>query len=182
MSEEISLEAQSTPLETVGLVCARASFVAVVVGVTEAFVVARAAGTSVTGMGLATAGLWFPAALVALLPANALHRLPRPQVFTGLLVAVLVAALFAQLSHASPVLRALPIELASALMLGWLAAGLQLDDGLKRPIAILGVVIALGLQLFSMRWVDGHRAFAGLLLEHSAVPRFMLRTVLHRFV
>lgn len=185
MSEEISLEAPSTPLETVGLVCARASFVAVVVGIVEGLLVARAADTSIAGIGMATAGLWLPAAFVALLPAAALHRLPasRRTVFTGLLAVLLAATLFARLATSvSPVLRALPLEMAAALALAWIASGLQLDVPLKRPLAIIGIVIAVVLQVFANRWVDAHRPFAGLLLEHSAVPRFMLRTVLRRFV
>lgn len=184
MSEEISLESTSTPFETVGLVCARASFVAMLVGIVEGAVVARLADASVAGIGVATAGLWFPAALVALIPATALHRLPsRRTVFTVLLVVVLAAALFARLATSvSPVLRALPLELGATLMAAWFAAGLHLDDSLKRPVAIIGIAIAVVLQMYSMRWIDQHRAFAGLLLEHSAVPRFMLRSVLRRFV
>lgn len=180
---EITLESTSTPLETVGLVCARASFVAVLVGVIEGITVSRLTGVSVAGIGIATAGLWFPAAVIALLPATRLHRFSKRKVATALLVAVLSSLLFAKLAtNVSPVLRALPAEASVSLAFAWLAAGLQLDDPLKRPLAIAGIVVAVVLQIFSTRWVDAHRAFAGLLIDHTAVPRLMLRTVLRRFV
>ncbi|MBI2395168.1 MAG: hypothetical protein HYV09_36700 [Deltaproteobacteria bacterium] len=180
---EITLERTATPLETVGLVCARASFVAVLVGVVEGITVSRLTGVSVAGIGLATAGLWFPAAVIALLPATRLHRFSKRKVATALLVAVLTTLLFAKFATTvSPVLRALPVEASVALAFAWLAAGLQLDDPLRRPLAIIGIVVAVVLQIFSTRWVDAHRAFAGLLIEHTAVPRLMLRTVLRRFV
>jgi hypothetical protein len=184
VSGELSLEAPPTPLERVGLACARASFVALVVGGLEGLFVARAGGVSAGGLGLAAAGLWFPAALLALVPASALHGLATPKrvVFSGLLALTLAAALFARVSHAAPIVRAAPLEVASVLLVAWLGAGLQVEDPLRRPVAVVGIVLAVALQVVATRWIDAHRAFAGLLVEHSTVPRFMLRAVLRRFV
>ena len=182
VTQEISLEPEPTPLERVGLVCARATLVASVLGFVEGLVISKTTETSVAGLGLATAGLWWPLALASLGPAHALHRWPRAGVSTALLAAVLASALFARFSPFAAPLAAAPLEGAAALLLAWLAAGLHPGLQVRRPVALLGLLLAVGLQLFATRWVDAHRAFAGLLVDHSAAPRFMLRTVLRRFV
>jgi hypothetical protein len=176
-----------SPLESVGLACARAAAVACVVGVGEGLVVARAAETSAEGIGLATAGLWFPIALVGLVPGLFFRRLEsataRRALSFGLFAAFLAAVLFARFSSfAPPLARALPAELLASVGLGWAAMELRFEAPLRRPVAIAGLVAAAVLQVYASRWVDAHRAFASLLTQHTAVPRLMLKFVLRRFV
>lgn len=179
--------AAASPLDPIGLVCARAAVIALVIGVGEGLAVSNVIGTSVAGIGLANAGLWFPIALVSLLPGLLLRRLDDPRVRRGLAfalgVALAAAILFARFSTTgSSVLRAAPAEAIAAVGLGWAAMELRLEDPLRRPVAIAGLIVAAALQVYATRWVDAHRAFAGLLAQHTAAPRFMLRVVLRRFV
>lgn len=179
---DATAEHVASPLDAVGIVCARAAFVASLVGIVEGVVVSRIAEVSVSGIGIATAGLWFPAGLLFLLPASALRRAPPRAVAVGLFVALAAALIFARAMPAlSMPLRAAPIEAAAALAFAYAASRLELDEPFKRPIAIAGLVVVVALQVYATRWVDAHRAFAGVLVEHTAIPRFMLRTVLHRF-
>ncbi len=177
----------SSPVDAIGLVCARAAVIALLIGVGEGLAVSRATETSVAGIGIANAGLWFPFALVSLLPGLLLRRLEDPRVRRGVAfalgVAFAAAVLFARFSPtASTALRAAPVEAIAAVGLGWAAMELRFEDPLRRPIAIAGLVVAAALQIYATRWIDAHRAFAGLLAQHTAAPRFMLRTVLQRFV
>jgi hypothetical protein len=177
-------ESSVSPLDTVGVICARAAFVAVLLGVVEGIVVSRLSEISVSGIGIATAGLWFPIALLFLLPASLLRRVRSPRVVaTALVIALMIAVIFAKATPnlAAP-LRAAPIEGIAALGLAYAASRLELDAPFKRPIAIAGIVLAVALQVYGTYWVDSHRAFAGLLVEHTAVPRVMLKAILRRFV
>ncbi len=176
-------DSATTPFDAVGVVCARAAFVAALLGIVEGVVVSRLADVSVSGIGIATAGLWFPAALLFLLPAAALRRVRSPRVVpVALFIAFGAALIFARAmpSLAAPV-RAAPIEAVAALALAYAASRLELDDPFRRPIAVAGLIIVVALQVYANRWINAHRAFAGVLVEHTAVPRFMLRAVLHRF-
>lgn len=179
---DVTAESAATPLDAIGVVCARAAFVASLLGIVEGVVVSRIAELSVSGIGIATAGLWFPAALLFLVPASALRRVPSRVVAVGLFVAFGAALIFARAmpTLAAP-LRAGPIEAAAALALAYAASRLELDEPFRRPIAIAGLIVVVALQLYANHWIDAHRAFAGVLVEYTAVPRFMLRTVLHRF-
>ncbi len=176
---------ESTPLESTGLVCARAAFVAIIVGLVEGIAVSRTAETSIGGIGLATAGLWFPIALLFLAPAMLLRRVEgegkRRILRLGLGVALAGAVLFARFSHLPMPLRMVPAEVLGALALAWAAIELRLDDPIRRPVAYAGLFVAVGLQFYSTQWVDAHRAFASLLAEGTMIPRFMLRVVLRRF-
>jgi hypothetical protein len=182
--KELTLDTPTTPLDAIGMVCARASFVAVLVGIIEGIVVSRVSDISVSGIGLATAGLWFPAALLFLLPASLLRRAPSIRaVITGLVIAFGVTLVFTRVAPSVPfALRVAPLEMVSALALAYLASLLNIDAPFRRPIAIFGIVLAVALQVYATYWVDGHRAFAGLLVEDTTVPRFMLKSVLRRFV
>jgi hypothetical protein len=190
MSEKnlsLDAETEATPLERIGLVCARAAFVATLVGVIEGVVVSNLAETPVSGIGLATAGLWLPGALLALVPATLLRRLddPRTRRIVAYLfgVGIVVASAFARFAVGAPFpLRAGPLEAVTAIALAWAATELRLEPPLRRPVAIAGLVLAVALQVYAMRWVEGHLAFAGLLSEKTCFPRMMLRTVLRRFV
>lgn len=180
---DLTAESTATPLDAIGVVCARAAFVASLLGIIEGVVVSRLADLSVSGIGIATAGLWFPAALLSLLPASLLRRVQsRRAVAFGLAVAFGAAVIFARaMPSLAPWLRAAPIEAVAAVGLAYAASNLELDEPFRRPIAIAGLLVVVALQVYASRWVDGHRAYAGVLVERTAVPRFMLRTVLHRF-
>ena len=78
-------------------------------------------------------------------------------------------------------LRAAPLEAVAAIGLAYAASHLELDEPFRRPIAIAGIVVVVALQVYASHWIDAHRAYASILVERTAVPRFMLRTVLHRF-
>lgn len=175
---DATAESPATPLDTLGLYCARAVFVAVLVGIFEGIVVSRIADVTAGGIGIATAGLWIPAALLFLFPAAALRRIPSRQIVAVVLALAFGAALF--LARATKI--AAPLEAVVALTLAYAASSLDLEGFMRRPIAIAGLVLAIVLQLYAAYWVDAHRAFASLLVEHTAVPRFMLRSVLRRFV
>lgn len=175
---DAAAESPATPLDTLGLYCARAVFVAVLVGLFEGIIVSRVAEVSVSGIGIASAGLWIPAAFLFLFPASLLRRVPsRQAVAVGLAVAVGAAAIFAKAAHS-----AAPLEAAAALAFAYAASQLELEGFIRRPIAIAGIALAVALQVYAAYWVDAHRAFASLLVEHTTIPRFMLRSVLRRFV
>ena len=180
---DLTAESTSTPLDAIGIVCARAAFVASLLGIVEGVVVSRLADLSVSGIGIASAGLWFPAALLALLPASLLRRVPSTRaVAFGLAIAFGATVIFARaMPSLSAPLRAAPIEAVAAVGLAYAASLLELDEPFKRPIAIAGLVVVVALQLYATHWIDAHRAYAGVLVDRTAVPRFMLRTVLHRF-
>jgi hypothetical protein len=183
---EKAAEAEVSAIDTIGMACARAAFVALIVGMVEGIVVGQMADMSVSGIGLATAGLWVPVGLVALLPGTGLRRLAqrakRRNVAFAVVAAFFAAVLFAKLSHVSPVLRLAPAELVAASGLAWVALEIEVSEAIRRPLAIFGFVVVAVLQFYATRWVDAHRAFAGLLVEGSFVPRAMLRFVLRRFV
>ncbi len=175
---EITVEPPATTLDTIGLYCARAVFVAVLVGMVEGLVVSKLAEVSVSGIGIATAGLWVPAAFLFLFPAALLKRVQSKQaVALGLAVAFGAGLLVARAAK-------LPIvaESAGALALAYVASQIDFDPAFRKPISIAGILLAVALQLYAAHWVDAHRAFASLLVERTTVPRFMLRTVLRRFV
>jgi len=180
---DTTAESTATPLDAIGVVCARAAFVASLLGIVEGLVVSKLAELSVSGIGIATAGLWFPAALLALLPASVLRRVEsRRAVAFGLAIAFGAAVLFARATPSLSVpLRAAPIEAVAAIALAYAARPPALAQPFRRPIAIAGLVVVVALQLYANHWIDAHRAYAGVLVEKTAVPRFMLRTVLHRF-
>jgi hypothetical protein len=186
VSRDAAAEQESSALDVVGIACARAAFVALLVGMIEGIVVAHMADMSVSGIGIATAGLWAPVALFALIPGAALRRLAqglrRRNVAFVVVAAFFASLLFAKLSHASPIVRLAPAEIISAIGLAWVALEIEVSDAIRRPLAIFGLVVLVALQFYGTRWVDNHRAFAGLLVDGSFVPRAMLRFVLRRFV
>ena len=179
-------------LESVGIACARASIVALVVGLVEGLALGHRAGAGDAGIGLATAGLWVPAALVALLPGAALVKVasdgPKRTLVGAVLGAAIVASIVlawsqpsAEVSMGSP-LRALPLELTGAIAVAWGVSLMRFEGAMRRPAAYVGIAVAILVQLFANRWVEAHRALAGAMVEASFVPRFMLRVVLRRFV
>lgn len=174
---DAAAEPTATPLDTLGLFCARAVFVAVLVGLVEGIVVSRVAEVSVSGIGIASGGLWIPAALLFLFPASLMKRVPRRAAAFGLAAAFLGGILVTRATHIS-----LFAEAGAALGLAYAASLLELEPMIRRPIAIAGIVLAVALQVYAAYWVDAHRAFASLLVDHTTVPRFMLRSVLRRFV
>jgi hypothetical protein len=176
--KEITAEPPATTLDTIGLYCARAVFVAVIVGLVEGVVVSRLAEVSVSGIGIATAGLWVPAAFLFLFPAALLKRVQSKQAVALILGVGLAAGLLIARALHFP----LAAEAGGALLLAYLASQIELDPMFRKPIAITGIVLAVILQMYAAHWVDAHRAFASLLVDHTAVPRFMLRAVLRRFV
>ncbi|MEO7093929.1 MAG: hypothetical protein ABI175_11810 [Polyangiales bacterium] len=179
-------------LESVGVACARASMVALVVGMIEGLALGHRVGAGDAGIGLATAGLWVPAALIALVPGGALVKVTGDARRRTIVLAVLGAAIVAsvvvawtqpsiEVSTGSP-LRALPLEISGAIAAAWAASLIRFEGLMRRPAALVGLAIAILVQLFANRWVDAHRALAGVMVEASYVPRFMLRVVLRRFV
>lgn len=191
-SENRDEKAGPTAVDSVGLACARASMVALVVGLIEGLALGHRAGATNAGLGLATAGLWIPAALVALLPGAALVKLAddarKRTVLLGVLGAAFVISFVvawtqpsAEVSLGSP-LRALPLEITGAIAAAWGASLMRFEGPMRRPAAYVGIAVAILVQLFANRWVDAHRALAGAMVEASFVPRFMLRVVLRRFV
>lgn len=180
-------EPTATPFESIGMLLARASFVALIVGLLEGVIVARLADTPVSGIGLATAGLWLPGAVLAIIIGLGVRRAAqgggRRNIGLAVLAAMVVAIAAARVLSSAPVsVRAAPIEIVAAIALGWVSCELEVAEALRRPIAIAGIVIAVGLQLYATRWVDAHRAFAGLLADKTMIPRVMLKYVLRRFV
>jgi hypothetical protein len=179
-------------LDSVGIACARGSMVALVVGMIEGLALGHRAGGGNAGIGLATAGLWVPAALVALLPGTALVRLAGESRTRTIALAVLGLAIVAsivvawtqpglEVSPGSP-LRALPLEITGAIAAAWAASLMRFEGPVRRPAAYVGIAVAILVQLFANRWVEAHRALAGAIVDASFVPRFMLRVVLRRFV
>jgi hypothetical protein len=183
---EKAAEAEVSVVDTIGMACARAGFVALIVGMVEGIVVSHMADMSVSGIGLATAGLWVPVGLVALLPGAAVRRVAqrtqRRNMAFIVVAALFASILFAKLSHASPIVRLAPVELVAAIGFAWVALEIEVSEAIRRPLAVFGFIVVALLQFYATRWVDAHRAFAGLLVEGTFVPRAMLRFVLRRFV
>ncbi len=194
-SPQVSDETRETDsfsaVESVGVACARASIVALVLGMIEGTLLGKHASASSGGIGLATAGLLLPAALASLLPGAFLVRwaddAPKRQ---RLAFAFGVLLLIGTLVHLSaPVsdpgrgwpLRVLPLELASLLTLGWGVSLMRFEPPLRRAAAFVGLTLVVLVQLYANRWIDQHRALAGALAEGSFFPRLMLRFVLRRF-
>ena len=178
-------------LESVGVACVRAAIVALIVGFAEGILLGKRFGMSSPSIGLATAGLWFPAALIALIPGALLVRYvgdsSKRRIVAGIFaVALIGSAIFAasqppvEVSVGSP-LRALPLEIAGALSVAWGASLMRFEGAMRRPAAYVGIALAALIQLYANRWIDAHRAFAGAMTEASFVPRIMLRFVLRRF-
>jgi len=170
-------------IESVGLVCARATLVALVMGGIEGNVLARVLEANVRGMGLATVGLWVPAAFVALLLAVPIRKLDdtaRRALRIALVVSLAGAALYAKLGHASGPIRAAPLEILGAIALGWAFSSLKLEGALRKLVGYVGIALTLVTQLHANRWVDAHRAYAGAMAQTSFVPRLMLRSVFRR--
>ena len=191
-----------TAIESVGLACARAAMVAMGVGMLEGTAIGRRIGAPTAGMGLATSGLWLPAALLALMLVAMLRRALMSALEAasesamsrarnaGLMA---LAALFffalvfwmkdpaAESTFGSP-LHAAPLELITVAGLAWGASMIRPEGSLRRVAAIGGVVVAVFVQLFANRWVDAHGAMAGALGNASFVPGAMLRYVLQRLV
>ena len=170
-------------IESVGMVCARAVLVALVVGVVEGNVLARVLDTKVTGFGLATAGLWVPAALVSLLVVLPLRRMDESarRVVRAVLIGMLAASfLYVKLGRAPLPMRVAPAEILSVLAVAWVASSLKLEGALRKVVAYAGIALTLVLQIHANRWVDAHRAYAGAMSQSSFVPRLMLRSVLRR--
>lgn len=174
-----------TALDDVGVACARAACVALIVGFVEGTVVGARVGEGGAGLALATAGLWFPGALVALLPGHALVRVANDRRRRTLVAAVLggACALSAILAWVAPISAwsVLPLETFGAIAAAWGASLVRLDGPIRRPAAWVGIALAAMVQLYANRWVDVHRALAGALVDHTFVPRIMLRFVLRRF-
>lgn len=178
-------------IESVGVACARASIVALVLGMLEGTLLGRHASATSAGIGLATAGLYLPAALASLLPGSFLVRWASDSRKRQRLALSLGAALlFGLLTHlAAPVsdpgrgwpLRVLPLELASLLSLGTVVSLMRFEPPLRRPAAFVGLTLVVLVQAYANRWIDAHRALAGALAEGSFFPRTMLRLVLRRF-
>lgn len=178
-------------LESVGVACARAAIVALVVGLVEGVLLGRRFGVPSTAMGLAAAGVWFPASLLALLPGALLVRIggdSKVRRIMLVVVGVLLAGCLAFAATAPPTdvalgspLRALPLEIVGAISVAWGASSMRFEGAMKRPAAYVGIALAVLLQLYANRWIDVHRALAGAMAESSFIPRFMLRVVLRRF-
>ena len=172
-------------LDSIGMVCARAAMVAIGVGLAEGAVLSKTIEPSVSGLGFATVGLWFPGAFIAVALMSLLQRLEgraRTTLLATLVVARVAALGFARFSHAVGPLRAAPAEIVGALLLAWGASVVRVEGIFRRPLAVAGVALAVVLQIYGTRWVDSHRAYAGLIAETSFVPRLMLRNVLRRVV
>jgi hypothetical protein len=191
-SEKRDEPSSLSALDSVGIACARASMIALVVGMIEGLALGHRASAGDAGIGLATAGLWIPGALVSLLPGAALVRLADDARKRRIALAVLGVAIVAsivvawtqpgiEISLGSP-LRALPLEISGAIAAAWAASLMRFEGPLRRPAAYVGIAVAILVQLFANRWVDAHRALAGAMVEASFLPRFMLRVVLRRFV
>ena len=173
-------------LDSIGVACARATSVALVMGMIEAVLFGRAAGGTTPGMAIAVAGLWVPSAMLALAPGALLVRFADNPARRRS-IALLLVALGSLLAWTAPVesptpWRAAPLELSAAIGAAWGASRIRFDGPIRRPAAYVGITLAVLVQLFANRWVDVHRALAGLLVDASFVPRLMLRLVLRRFV
>ena len=172
-------------LDSVGVACARGTSAALLVGLVEGGVVGSRVGEGGAGLALATAGLWFPAALAALLPGAALVRVAsdrrRRTIVAGCFGAALaLSTIFAATSSRAP-WNAMPLELVGVVLAGWGASLVRLEGPIRRPAAFVGIALAVLVQLYANRWIDVHRALAGALADHTFVPRGMLRLVLRRF-
>ncbi len=174
-------------LDAIGLVCARAAFVATVGGLVEGALLVRALDGAAAGLVPADAGLWFPLGLLAQLPARTLSPWARGPARRWRVASLAAAALFVA-AVAGLVggrlglgaVRWLPLELLGALELAVLATLLRPEPPFRRAIALFGLVLAVAMQLFAARWTDAHRAFAGAMTDLAWVPRVMLRLVLRR--
>ena len=172
-------------LDSVGVACARGISAALLVGMIEGAIVGARVGAGGAGLALATAGLWFPAALAALLPGAALVRYANDRrrrnvvlVAFGALLAVTGIIAFA---WSQAPFNVMPLEIVAVLVAGWGASLVRLDGPVRRPAAWVGIGLAVLVQLFANRWIGVHLAFAGALADHTFIPRFMLRVVLRRF-
>jgi hypothetical protein len=172
-------------LDSVGVACARGISAALLVGLIEGAIVGSRLGDGGAGLALATAGLWFPAALASLLPGAALVRFANDRrrrnvvlaTFGGLLA---VAGVVAFAVSRAP-WNVMPLEIVAVLLAGWGASLVRLDGPVRRPAAWVGIGLAVLVQLYANRWIGVHLGFAGALADHTFVPRFMLRVVLRRF-
>ncbi|GAC1352976.1 MAG: hypothetical protein NVS3B20_22450 [Polyangiales bacterium] len=171
-------------LDSIGGLCARATAVALALGLVEASVLRKVMEGSASGIGIATAGLWFPAAFLAVIASSQLRRVLNARAQSQLpawLFGILIAALgYARFGHAAVFLRAAPAELIGVFTVAWAATMVRFDGFLRRPVAYVGLFLSLLLQVYANRWVEAHRAYAGAMAEKSFVPRIMLRSVLHR--
>jgi hypothetical protein len=151
----------------------------------EGAIVGSRVGEGGAGLALATAGLWFPAALVALLPGSAIVRAAndrrrRNRVLAAFGVALAIAGIIAFASKGAS-WSAMPLEIVGVLLAGWGASLVRLDGPVRRPAAFVGIALAVLVQLYANRWIGVHPALAGALGDHTSIPRFMLRVVLRRF-
>lgn len=189
MARAAEHDAAPDALDLIGIVCARAVLVALGGGLIEGIFLARALGGATYGLPLANAGLWFPLALLALLPGRLLARhldapATRPRIIAlggALLFLVAVFGLLGVRLGLGPI-RWAPLELLAALELAVVASALRPDPPLRRVVAVAGLVLAFALQLYATRWIDVHAAFAGATTELAWVPRLMLKHVLRRIV
>ncbi len=174
-------------LDAVGLVCARAALVALGAGLVEGLLLGRALGGATAGLAFADAGLWFPLGLLAQLPARAIvpmleapARRARVMMLGGaiLFLAAVLGLLGGRLGVGA--IRWGALELVAALELAVVASAVRPEPPLRRALAISGLLLAVGMQLFATRWVDAHRAFAGAMTELAWLPRVMLKWALRR--
>jgi hypothetical protein len=172
-------------LDSVGVACARGTSAALLVGLIEGAIVGARVGEGGAGLALATAGLWFPAALVALLPGSAIVRAANDRRRRNLVVAAFGVALaiagVVALAAKGASWSAMPLEIVGVLLAGWGASLVRLDGPVRRPAAFVGIALAVLVQLYANRWIGVHPALAGALGDHTWIPRFMLRVVLRRF-
>jgi hypothetical protein len=182
-------DAGTDVIDTIGLVCARASLVALGGGLVEGLFMTRALDGAAAGLPLANAGLWFPLGLLALLPARPIAKrldnpIARPRLIALGGALLFLAAVFGLLGARLGLgpIRWAPVEILAALELAVVASVLRPEPPLRRILAIAGLVLAFGLQLFATRWIDAHAAFAGATTQLAWVPRVMLKFVLRRFV
>lgn len=174
-------------LDAIGIVCARAALVALGGGLVEGLLLGRALGGATAGLALADAGLWFPLGLLAQLPArlvvpmlDAPERRPRVMMLGGaLLFLAAVLGLLGGRLGLGPI-RWCALELVGAFELAVVASAIRPEPPLRRAIAVAGLLVAFGMQLFATRWVDAHRAFAGAMTELAWLPRVMLKWALRR--
>jgi hypothetical protein len=174
-------------LDSVGVACARGTCAALLVGLIEGAIVGArfGVGEGSAGLALATAGLWFPAALVSLLPGAALVRAANDRRRRTIVLATFAVALFITGVVASSWSRApfnaMPLEIVAVLLAGWGASLVRLEGPVRRPAAFVGIALAVLVQLYANRWIEVHRALAGALADHTFIPRVMLRSILRRF-
>jgi hypothetical protein len=174
-------------VDAVGLVCARAAIVALGGGLVEGFAISRALDAPSSGLAFANAGLWFPLGLLALLPARASvsvleapERRARYLALGGaLLFLAAVAGLVGQRLGIGAI-RWAPLELLAAFELAVVASAIRPEPPVRRAVAVAGIVLAFGMQLFATRWIEVHRAFAGAMTDLAWIPRVMLKWALRR--